>query len=160
MIPRRTLVAAGLTGAAGVALWAYPRWLTDRSEEMDAADVAKPGEVVDVDGVAIHYLEQGQGPALVLIHGLGGSTYNFHRSFPGLSRHLRVVALDLKGFGYSERLAGGDYSQRAEVTATDEVGQLAYTLNEMAYAIQEHETELQNFTASLEQRVESRTAEL
>ena len=120
---KRTLVVAGLAGVAGAAaaLWGYPRWLIHRSEDLELADVARPGEVIDVNGVAIHYLEQGEGPALVLIHGLGGCTYNFRRNVPVLSRHFRVVALDLKGFGYSERPAGADYSPSAQARLVAEV---------------------------------------
>jgi pimeloyl-ACP methyl ester carboxylesterase len=114
--PTRTLIAAGLAGVAGAAaaLWAYPRWLVSRSEDVDLADAAKPGEVVNLKGLAIHYLEQGRGPALMLIHGLGGCTYNFRHNVAELSRHLRVIALDLKGFGYSERPTGADYSPSAQ----------------------------------------------
>jgi 2-hydroxymuconate-semialdehyde hydrolase len=81
---------------------------------MDLADVAKPGNVIRVGGLAIHYADEGQGPPLVLIHGLGGQTYNFRYNIPVLSQRLRVVALDLKGFGYSERPDDSDYSLAAQ----------------------------------------------
>jgi pimeloyl-ACP methyl ester carboxylesterase len=59
---------------------------------------------VDLDG-PVHYVDFGgpdDGPAVVLVHGLGGSHLNWDLFAPLLSRHARVVALDLPGFGRSE----------------------------------------------------------
>jgi pimeloyl-ACP methyl ester carboxylesterase len=114
MVGRRLLLLGGLTAGALAALWAYARLLVRRCENLDLADVRKPGNTIRLDGVAIHYVDQGRGPPLVLIHGLGGHTYNFRCNIPVLSKHLRVVALDLKGFGYSERPVVGDYSLTAQ----------------------------------------------
>jgi pimeloyl-ACP methyl ester carboxylesterase len=121
MLGRRILLLGGLTAGALVALWAYPRWLVRRCENLDLADVPKPGNVICLDGVGIHYVDRGQGPPLVLIHGLGGSICNFRYNIPALSQHLRVVALDLKGFGYSERPAAGDYSPTAQALLVGEL---------------------------------------
>jgi anti-anti-sigma regulatory factor/HAMP domain-containing protein len=60
----------------------------------------------------------------------------------------------------AERLASGDYQQRATITAKDEIGQLAQAFNTTASAVQERETALQRLAATLEQQVEERTAEL
>jgi pimeloyl-ACP methyl ester carboxylesterase len=121
MIGRKLFLLGGLTAGALAALWAYARWLVRRSENLDLADVPKPGEVIRLDGVAIHYVDEGQGLPLVLIHGLGGRIYNFRYNIPVLSEHLRVVALDLKGFGYSERPAAGDYSLTAQARLVGEL---------------------------------------
>jgi pimeloyl-ACP methyl ester carboxylesterase len=75
--------------------------------------VEKPGRIVSIDGVRIHYLDVGEGPALVLIHGLGASTFTFQRVLPELARRFRVVALDLKGCGFSDR-PDGDYTLTAQ----------------------------------------------
>jgi len=61
---------------------------------------------VDVNGIRIHYEEQGVGPALVLVHGLGGSTQLWHRIAPELAEHFRVVSYDLRGSGLSQKPAG------------------------------------------------------
>jgi pimeloyl-ACP methyl ester carboxylesterase len=121
MFGRRILLLGGLTAGAVAALWAYPRWLVRRSENLDLADVPKPGDIIRLNGVGIHYVDRGQGPPLVLIHGLGGSICNFRYNIPVLSQHLRVVAPDLKGFGYSERPAAGDYSPTAQARLVAEL---------------------------------------
>lgn len=121
MVGRRILLLGGLTAGALAAFWAYPRWLVRRSENLDLADVSKPGNTIALDGVSIHYVDRGQGPPLVLIHGLGGSICNFRYNIPVLSQHLRVVAPDLKGFGYSERPATGDYSLTAQARLVGEL---------------------------------------
>jgi 2-hydroxymuconate-semialdehyde hydrolase len=121
MFGRRLLLLGGLTAGAVAALWAYSRWLVRRSENLDLADVPKPGNTIALDGVGIHYVDRGQGPPLVLIHGLGGSICNFRYNIPVLSQHLRVVVLDLKGFGYSERPATGDYSLTAQARLVAEL---------------------------------------
>ncbi len=54
---------------------------------------------VEADGFRIRYREAGRGPALVHLHGAGGL-----RLTPGhdlLSRHFRVVAFEMPGFGAS-----------------------------------------------------------
>ena len=65
------------------------------------------GKFIDVDGVRLHYQEQGDGPALVLLHGNGLFSTDFDLS--GLvekaSQPYRVIAFDRPGFGYSERPA-------------------------------------------------------
>ena len=68
---------------------------------------------VDVDGVHVRYRELGSGPAVVLIHGYGASLEAWSSVAPVLARHFRVIALDLKGFGFSSR-PPGDYSPAAE----------------------------------------------
>jgi pimeloyl-ACP methyl ester carboxylesterase len=55
----------------------------------------------DLDGLLLHYVEEGQGPATVLIHGLGGFAESWRHNMPELGRHGRVIALDLPGSGRS-----------------------------------------------------------
>jgi pimeloyl-ACP methyl ester carboxylesterase len=69
----------------------------------------------DIDGVRIHYQEKGTGTPLVLIHGYTSSTYSWKDVFEPLSRTFRVIAVELKGFGFSGKL-DGDYSRRAQAT--------------------------------------------
>ena len=66
-----------------------------------------------VDGVRIHYLRAGTGPALMLIHGLVGSSRNWRRNMSALSRHATVYAVDLLNMGESERVPGIDASLKA-----------------------------------------------
>lgn len=58
---------------------------------------------VEVGGERIHVEVSGEGPPLLLIHGFGGSTYSWRDVEPALARHFRVVAVDLFGFGFTER---------------------------------------------------------
>jgi pimeloyl-ACP methyl ester carboxylesterase len=73
---------------------------------MTDAERASNGEsrVVDLGG-PVHYVDFGgpqSGPAVVLVHGLGGSHLNWDLFAPLLNDHARVWALDLPGFGRSE----------------------------------------------------------
>ncbi len=59
---------------------------------------------VDIGGL-VHYVDfdgPDDGPAVVLVHGLGGSHLNWDLFAPLLTPHARVWALDLPGFGRSE----------------------------------------------------------
>ena len=67
----------------------------------------------DIDGVRIHYQEKGTGTPLVLLHGFTSSTYSWKDVFDPLSKNFRVIAVDLKGFGFSGK-PDGDYSRRAQ----------------------------------------------
>lgn len=55
----------------------------------------------------VNYVDQGQGPALLLIHGIGGNWQNWLGTINGLASQHRVIALDLPGFGRSEPLTSG-----------------------------------------------------
>ena len=68
---------------------------------------------VDVDGVHVRYRESGRGPAVVLIHGFSASSDSWLPVIPALAANHRVIAIDLKGFGWTSR-PDGDYSPAAE----------------------------------------------
>ncbi len=57
-------------------------------------------------------------------------------------------------------IAGGDLSQRVEVSSQDEIGELAVTFNEMAESLQERSQALIDLNRQLEQKVAERTREL
>ena len=113
-----TVLLAAIAAAAVVA--AVPARKFFRSREDTAwRDAERPGRIVTVDGVGLHYVEQappvgGNAPAIVMIHGFGGNTYSFRHQIVDLAQDYRCVAIDLKGFGYSERPDGGDYSLTAQ----------------------------------------------
>jgi len=56
-------------------------------------------------GVDVNYIESGnEGPPLVLLHGFGASAYQWRYNIPTLAKKHRVFAVDLVGFGKSEKL--------------------------------------------------------
>lgn len=54
-------------------------------------------------GHKIHYVEQGEGFPIVLIHGFGASAFHWRYNIPELSKRYKVYAVDLLGFGWSEK---------------------------------------------------------
>jgi pimeloyl-ACP methyl ester carboxylesterase len=58
---------------------------------------------VPVFGRTIHYREAGAGPAVVLVHGLGGSADDWQSTLPALAATHHVYALDQIGFGQSDK---------------------------------------------------------
>lgn len=63
------------------------------------------GKFIDVDGVRLHYLERGEGPDLVLLHGnaLYASDFELSGLLGQAVEHYHVIAFDRPGFGYSSR---------------------------------------------------------
>jgi pimeloyl-ACP methyl ester carboxylesterase len=63
----------------------------------------------NVGGINTRYMCEGDGPTLVLIHGIGHSADVFYRNVDTLARDYFVIAPDLPGHGFTERmdLAGG-----------------------------------------------------
>ena len=84
------------------------------------ATAAAPGaRLITADGVQSVIAEAGdpQDPALLLIHGFGGSTYGYRDVMaPLAARGWHVIAIDLPGFGLSEKSWGRDYSHKAQAT--------------------------------------------
>ena len=84
------------------------------------AYAAAPGaRIITADGVQSVIAEAGdpQDPALLLIHGFGGSTFGYRNVMaPLAARGWHVIAIDLPGFGLSEKSWGRDYSHKAQAT--------------------------------------------
>lgn len=57
--------------------------------------------------VKMHYLEEGTGEALVLLHGWPHTSHAWRHVIPLLSPHFRVIAPDLRGLGDTSRPAEG-----------------------------------------------------
>lgn len=99
-IDRRTLLAA--LGAAGLAAPALAR-----SETHEPA-----GRYVEVGALRLHYLEAGDGPAVVLLHGWPQTSHAWRGTIERLKGRFRLIAPDLRGIGRSDRPASG-YDKRS-----------------------------------------------
>jgi pimeloyl-ACP methyl ester carboxylesterase len=76
------------------------------------------GRFVDVPGARLHLVERGQGPALLLVHGLAGQLRHFtYGIVDPLATEYRVVAVDRPGSGYSVRLPGTSAALAAQADA-------------------------------------------
>lgn len=68
--------------------------------------VAAQDQFFDSNGVRIRYVDQGSGPPVVLIHGFSGSLESGWVEtgvLPNLATDYRVIALDCRGFGQSDK---------------------------------------------------------
>ena len=96
---------AGLiAAAAAVTLAATAVWVEARARRAER-DNPPEGEFIDIDGVDLHYIELGDGPPVVLLHGNAVTQADFSASglMDRLARNHRVIAFDRPGFGHSTR---------------------------------------------------------
>ena len=81
-------------------------WFTHRTARRIEAFMPARGRFVDVPGARLHVRESGDGagPAILLVHGLGGQSAHFDYGVADvLARTHRLVAVDRPGSGHSQR---------------------------------------------------------
>jgi pimeloyl-ACP methyl ester carboxylesterase len=89
-----------LLAAAALAAWVGTR---ERSAG-DTLPPSLPGRQIDVGGHRVYVVERGTGPALLLVHGFGASSADYEEHvLERLAKSHRAIAVDLFGFGWSER---------------------------------------------------------
>lgn len=71
---------------------------------------------VEIQNIKIYYETYGEGTPMILIHGHGESTYIWRHMMAILAKKYSVYALDLKGFGNSDKPLDGDYSIKSMST--------------------------------------------
>lgn len=61
-------------------------------------------------GRRIFYVDEGQGPSLICLHGYPTASWDWEPIWNELTAHFRVVALDFLGFGFSDKPRSHTYS--------------------------------------------------
>jgi len=80
------------------------------------SDVVPAERLVDAGGVRTCFVQRGEtGPEILLLHGFGSSTYTWRKNLEELGKFARVTAIDIKGFGLTEKPKDGQYNEAAYV---------------------------------------------
>jgi pimeloyl-ACP methyl ester carboxylesterase len=110
------LLPYALGAGALVGLFAISALVNARLAKKAERDNPPTGRFVEVNGIRIHYVDQGEGEPLVLLHGNGTSIQDFESS--GLirlaSKQYRVIAFDRPGFGHTARPPGKVWTPEAQ----------------------------------------------
>lgn len=75
-----------------------------KASTVQPQQAAPPEKWATVYGAKLRYVEAGTGPAVILLHGLGGDSSNWASTIGPLSQKYRVVVPDQIGFGKSDKL--------------------------------------------------------
>lgn len=73
-----------------------------------------------VNGVDMHFVREGQGAPVILLHGWPEFWWGWHRNIPSLAQHFDVVAPDFRGFGDTKEtsdIAAGPEQHAADILA-------------------------------------------
>jgi haloacetate dehalogenase len=90
---------------------------------------------VHANGVRQHYLEAGDGPPVVLLHGFPETSYAWRYQIPELAKKYHVIAPDLRGYGETDKPSSG-YDKR---TMAMDVRELMRALNLPKIALVGHD---------------------
>jgi epoxide hydrolase 4 len=69
------------------------------------------------NGISLHYVTEGEGPLMLLLHGFPEFWYSWRHQIPAFSDRYKVVALDLRGYNDSEKPAGVKAYRMPELVA-------------------------------------------
>jgi pimeloyl-ACP methyl ester carboxylesterase len=104
-------IVVALAGLVVAGLILFTAWTARQVEKK----LPPRGRFIDIDGARIHYLDEGAGPVLLLVHGLSGQMLNFtHSLLDRLKHDFRVVIPDRPGSGYSTRPAAASVTLSAQ----------------------------------------------
>ena len=83
-----------------------PEWLDRREYPFESRRV-------EVDGGRLHYVDEGQGPPVVMVHGTPTWSFLYRHLIKALRERYRCLAPDHLGFGLSDRPPGWSYRPEA-----------------------------------------------
>jgi pimeloyl-ACP methyl ester carboxylesterase len=90
--------------------WVAASWANAQSAKPAAGDPAEENlgthGYADSNGVRIHYVTQGTGPLVVMIHGFPDYWYTWRKQMPALAENHQVVAIDQRGYNWSDQPEG------------------------------------------------------
>lgn len=98
-------------------------------------DVSLQHQAVRVNGIRIHYVTEGKGLPVVLLHGWPQTWFQWRKIMPILSEHYTVVAPDLRGYGDSDKPRDG-YDKR---TMASDIRELMHHLGYDQYYMIGHD---------------------
>ncbi|MEO1433998.1 MAG: alpha/beta hydrolase [Bacteroidota bacterium] len=90
-------------------------------EKMKAMYAQPPSQFLEIDGLEVHYRDEGVGQPIVLLHGTGASLHTWDEWTEALRPCYRVIRLDLPAFGLTGPRADRDYSEAATVAVIDKL---------------------------------------
>ena len=90
---------------------------------------------IHANGIRQHYLEAGDGPPVVLLHGFPETSYAWRYQIPELAKRYHVIAPDLRGYGANDKPSSG-YDKR---TMAMDVRELMRALNLPKIALVGHD---------------------
>lgn len=79
-------------------------------EKLKAKYANGQSKFISIDGLPVHYRDEGKGFPLLLLHAAPSSLHTFDRLTEKLSKQYRIIRLDLPGYGLTGPNAAGDYS--------------------------------------------------
>ncbi|GAB4569632.1 MAG: alpha/beta hydrolase [Anaerolineae bacterium] len=116
--PTRWLRRAGIGLALVLAIALVLPYLLPIQAGTAATELADPdGRFVTVNGLRTYVIDAGpeDGLPVLLVHGLGGSTFSWRENIAALAdAGYRTIALDLPGFGLTDKPLAYDYSHPSQ----------------------------------------------
>lgn len=108
------------TGAIVLVVLLIAFWLWTPDEDraaLEARYLAAPGDIVEVSGMRLHVRDSGpkDAPAVLMVHGFGGSLHSWEPWAQALSADHRVIRLDLPGCGLSTPDPTGVYTDARSI---------------------------------------------
>lgn len=94
-----------------VFLFLWSSYRIDSRERYTGQQLAIDGKFIKLGEVNTHYIRKGKGKPLILVHGVFSSSCVWRKNIDKLARCFDVIAVDLKGYGYSDKPADGKYSR-------------------------------------------------
>lgn len=113
--PRIPLAATvGVALLAALLALARPQWLLEAEFARQRWLAGARLRATEVDGQRWVWLEAGNGPTMLLVHGFTGSKENWLPLIARLRDRYHLIAPDLPGWNASERVPGAHYGVRAQ----------------------------------------------
>ena len=105
------LVVIGLLLVTGAGIFYFAPGILVAGIQSSAAKATGLEELTtEIDGYTVHYYRGGQGPPLVLLHGMGDEKNSFVQAAQSLAKGHTIILPDLQGHGKNTRASGRDYS--------------------------------------------------
>ena len=102
------------TALARVSPWTrlleWSGWRTIPFAELQAKYETPESRYIEIDGTRVHYRIEGEGPTVLLLHGVLAQLQTWDGWVERLRKHYRLVRIDVPGFGLTGPLVNGNYA--------------------------------------------------